>query len=214
MLFRILSLAIILGGFAEKMTILGQEAGEQLPVEGDQSGLQISAPDRQLNAQSDGPASEPKAPPYKSLHGFDVAMGGIFPLTSFEKSYSPNFDLSLGYVWDLREYLLEFRGDFTQEFGRANYSGFMLGLGGSYLIRSEEKLAIFAGSQLGFANFTTLKTAYEDGATGFYTAGEIGILLWRHADVNFVARSRLGLLWGPLNNTVPLWMALLVGIRF
>jgi hypothetical protein len=200
MLFRIFSLAIILGGFAEGTTIFAQELTEGQTVEVDPSGLDAS--------------SEPKATPYKSLHGFDIATGGIFPLTSFEKSYSPNFDLSLGYVWDFREYLLEFRGDFTQEFGRANYSGFMLGLGGSYVIRSEEKLAIFAGSQLGFANFTTLKTAYEDGATGFYTAGEIGVLLWRQADVNFVARSRLGLLWGPLNNTVPLWMALLVGIRF
>lgn len=153
----------------------------------------------------------------RSVQGFQVSLGTAAPMTKAFRSYQPLGSIALSYAWDLDPWIIEARGDWAFGFGDEGGHLLSTSIGGHYTWLSERQYAVFSGLDLGFGtaslkdpNSPYDRTGYAASMVGLNT----GILLLRHADVNFEIRARVQSLTRKVNDSVPLLGGISLGIRF
>ena len=123
----------------------------------------------------------------KSISCCEIALGAALPFSDALRSHKTMYALGIGYMWDINDFLVELRSDlqFGMNDARMNASSFSVG--GHYVPINARTTALYTGVDLGFVHIDDNNTK---GKSGFGIAGNVGVLFFRHADINVDVRFR------------------------
>ena len=146
----------------------------------------------------------------KSDSGWEVAVGAAWPLSNALGTRKTHYAFTVGYAWDVMRVLIELKTDFQVAFDEIDTGAITGTLGLSYIWLDFRRVSFYSGADVGFGY------VYGDvgSQSGFVVAGDTGILLLRHSDINVDLRFRITALTEKLNGTVPVSGALTVGLRW
>ncbi len=146
----------------------------------------------------------------RSVSGWEFAIGAAWPLSDSWEEKKTHYAFTLGYVWDVMDFLVELRTDFQVGYNEIDTGGITGTLGLAYVWLDARRFALFSGGELGFGRL------YGDrqSRSGFALAGNTGILFLRHSDINLDLRFRLMMLADKVSGSVPVMGMLTVGLRW
>lgn len=160
---------------------------------------------RVLKSERDEPAR------FHSIGGYSFALGPAVSFTDAMDSEKMMYALAFAYIWDVSNFLLELRTDINVGYNEATLGAYNFAVGGHFVWLNQRQWAVYSGIDLGIAH---LEDGGFDGTTGFSFAGNTGIVLLRHADINVDIRTRVMVVANKFNGDVPVIGSLLVGLRF
>lgn len=147
----------------------------------------------------------------KSIQGWEIALGGAYPLTDALEDQTAMYAFSIGYFFDIQQFFIELRGDFQMGYNDSSKSMSSFTIGGDYFYYNGRMLGAYAGVELGFGGATDEDL---DESVGFVAAADVGVMLLRQADVNIDVRLRTSVLTSEFNGHTPITSALMVGVVF
>lgn len=147
----------------------------------------------------------------KSIQGWEVAIGGAYPLNDSLGSQDPMFALAVGYFFDIQRFFVELRGDFQLGYNQAMKSLTSFTVGGHYFYHNGRVVGAYTGIELGFGGATDDNL---NESIGFLGAFDVGFMLLRQADINVDLRLRTSVLATNFNERAPVTSALMVGLVF
>lgn len=159
------------------------------------------------NVPSENVRSNRKA----SLKTFEVSMGALIPASRAYPKKDAHYNFGLSYSWDVEVAFIEARVDYANRFSKPSQSYTSFTLGGNYVFDDYEVWSPYAGVNFGLG-FT--KVEGRDTKGGFHIGADLGALLLRDADVNLDIRFRLGFNTATIQESHPVFLGFLVGIRF
>jgi len=147
----------------------------------------------------------------KSIQGWEIALGGAYPLTDSLNNKDSMYAFSGGYFFDIQRFFIELRADFQMGFNESSRSMSSFTIGGDYFYYNGRMMGAYAGVELGFGGVTDESL---DEAVGFVGAFDVGVMLLRQADINVDVRLRTSALSKQLNGETPVTSALMIGLVF
>ncbi len=147
----------------------------------------------------------------KSIQGWEIALGGAYPLTDALDNQEMMYALSVGYFFDIQQFFIELRGDFQMGYNDSSKSMTSFTIGGDYFYYNGRVVGAYAGVELGFGGATDEDL---DESVGFVGAVDVGFMLLRQADINIDVRLRTSVLATEFNGQTPVTSALMVGVVF
>ena len=147
----------------------------------------------------------------KSIQGWEIALGGAYPLTDALDNQDAMFALAVSYFFDVERFFVELRGDFQMAYNDSSRSLTSFTVGGNYFYYNGRTVGAYVGVGLGFGGATDEDL---DESVGFVGSVDVGFMLLRHADINIDVRLRNSILATKFNGETPMTSALMVGVVF
>ena len=160
-----------------------------------------------LGLQSGAAATERQ----ESFKAIEINLGAAFPASKAFAKKDTHYALGVGYSWDVDTAFIEARLDFINRFSKPAQSYTAFTLGGNFFFLDEEMYSFFAGANFGLG---IVKIKGIDAKGGFHVGADLGAVFLKQADVNLDTRLRLIYNTSEINNTHPVIVAFLVGLRF
>lgn len=147
----------------------------------------------------------------RSIQGWELALGGAYPLTDALGSQDSMYAFAGSYFFDIKPFFIELRADFQLGFNDSskNFSSFTIG--GNYFYYNGRMMGAYTGIELGIGGATNDNL---DESIGFVAAFDVGVMLLRQADVNLDLRLRTSVLATDFYGKTPVTSALMIGIVF
>ncbi len=147
----------------------------------------------------------------KAINSYGVYIGGAVPLTNAMGSHKMLYSLGGSYIFDLDRFLIEIRADLQPAYNEIGMSASSFTFGGDYILHDARNFAFYTGLEIGFGH---IEDANNNSTSGFATAANVGVLLFRYATVNLDIRFRTFILASKFNGSIPVTSGLIVGIIF
>lgn len=146
-----------------------------------------------------------------TLKAFEVSLGALLPASRAYPKKDPHYSFGLGYAWDVETAFIETRVDYSNRFSSPGQSYTSFTIGGNYIFDDYEAFSPYAGLNFGIG-FT--KVSGFDTKGGFHMGADLGALFLRDTDINLDLRFRLAYNTATLDESHPVFLGFLVGIRF